>query len=113
MRSKRLADEYLANFEKMITSLRNDLDAPELPAFIANYITRKEFENYTGPINKSRPGAEGVIKAQLDAADKIPHVVCFAHGKLPCRPDGIHFNTEGQLKLGLMYAEAVLKHHGP
>ena len=30
------------------------------------------------------------------------------HGKLPMRPDGIHFNTEGQLKQGKLLAEAVL-----
>ena len=51
-----------------------------------------------------------MIKAQLDAADKIPNVVTFAHGKLPCRPDKIHFNTEGQLKLGRMFADAIEKY---
>jgi hypothetical protein len=110
MRSLDLASEYLANFEKMITTLRTDLVAPEMPAFIATLVTREEFENYDGPTSKSHPGAEGVLKAQLDAADKIPQVVTFSHGKLPCRPDGIHFDTEGQLKLGRMYADAVEKY---
>ena len=107
MKSVELANEYLGNFEKMITSLRRDLGAPNLPAFIAAYVTREEYENYSGPISRNRPGAAGVIKAQLDAADKIPNVVTFSHGKLPCRPDKIHFNTEGQLKLGRMFADAI------
>ncbi len=111
MKSIQLADEYLANFEKMITTLRKDLEAPGMPAFIATSLTREEFEKYDGPTSKGRPGALGVIKAHLDAADKIPQVVTFAHGKLPCRPDGIHFNTEGQLKLGGMYADAVKKYY--
>jgi predicted TIM-barrel fold metal-dependent hydrolase len=110
MRSAELADEYLANFEKMIITLRKDLDAPDLPSFIAAYVTRQEYENYSGPISRNRPGMAGVIKAQLDAVDKIPNVVTFAHGKLPCRPDKIHFNTEGQLKLGRMFADAIEKY---
>tara|TARA_R110000850_G_scaffold108742_3_gene221246 strand:- start:1259 stop:2152 length:894 start_codon:yes stop_codon:yes gene_type:complete len=113
MKSIDLGNEYLANFEKMLTSLRTELEAPEMPAFIATYITREEFDNYDGPTRKGRPGAEGVIKAQLDAPDLIPQVVTFSQGKLPCCPDGIHFNTEGQLKLGRMYADAVEQYYAP
>jgi hypothetical protein len=97
MRFQELADEYLGNFEKMITALREDLHAPAMPAFIATHATRRQFEEFAGTINKGRPGAYAVIKAQLDAADKIPHVVTFSHGKLPSHKDGIHYNTEGQL----------------
>jgi len=111
MRFQELADEYLGNFEKMITALREDLDAPAMPAFIATYATRRQFEEFAGTINKGRPGAYAVIKAQLDAADKIPHVVTFSHGKLPCHNDGIHYNTEGQLSLGGMVADAVEKYY--
>lgn len=107
MRSKELGAEYLANFRKMITGLRKDLGTPNLPAYIATYVTRKEFENFDGPINRSRPGAYDVIKAQLDAAEKVPHVITFSHGKLPCHEDGIHFNTEGQLTLGKMFADSI------
>ncbi|MFT4692083.1 MAG: hypothetical protein ACJASX_000188 [Limisphaerales bacterium] len=110
MRYPRLAKEYLSNFRKMISGLRKDLNVPDLPAFIATYGTREEFENFDGPINKSRPGAFDVIKAQLDAADQIPNVVAFSHGKLPCHKDGIHFNTEGQLILGKMFADSMRKY---
>ena len=51
-----------------------------------------------------------VLKAHTEAPDKIPHVVAVAHGKLPMRPDGIHFNTDGQLKQGKLLAEAVLEY---
>ncbi len=110
MRSKELSAEYLDNFRKMITGLRKDLKTLKLPVFIAAYATREEFEGFDGPINKSRPGTYEVIKAHLDAADKIPHVVTFSHGKLPCHQDGIHFNTEGQLTLGKMFADQIKKH---
>lgn len=113
MRYPELATEYLANFRKMITGLRKDLNVPRLPAFIAAYVTREEFENFDGPINKSRPGAADVIQAHLDAADQIPHVVTFSHGKLPCHQDGIHFNTEGQLTLGKMFADSIKAHLQP
>ena len=111
MKSLDLGNEYLSNFEKMLTSLRTEFEAPEMPAFIATYMTREEFDNYDGPTSKSRPAAPGVIMAQLDAPDKIPHVITFSQGKLPCLPDGIHFNTEGQLTLGRMYADAVEKYY--
>ena len=111
MRSVELGSEYLGNFEKMITGLRTELKVPKMPAFIATQLTREEFENYDGPKSKRHPGAPGVIKAHLDAPEEIPHVVTFSHGKLPCRPDGIHFNTEGQLKLGQMFADAVEKYY--
>jgi hypothetical protein len=107
MRFPKLAAEYLSNFRKMITGLRKDLDAPDLPALIAAYATRADLENFSGPINKSRPGAYAVIKAHLDAAEKIPHVITFSHGKLPCHKDGIHYNTEGQLTLGKMFADQI------
>jgi hypothetical protein len=111
MRSKELAEEYLANFSKMITGLRKDLGVPDLPAFIAAYATREEFENFGGAINKGRPGTHAVIKAQLDAADRIRHVTTFSHGKLPCHQDGIHYNTDGQLILGKMFADQVKRYY--
>lgn len=107
MRYPKLAAEYLGNFRKMITGLRKDLGAPNLPAFIGAYATREELENFAGKINKSRPGAKDVIKAHLDAGDQIPHVVTFPHGKLPCHADGIHYNTEGQLTLGKLFADQI------
>jgi hypothetical protein len=110
MRSADLGNEYLANFEKMITSLRRDLEAPQLPAFIATQLTREQLEAYEGPVNKRYPAFLSVVTAQHDAADKIPHVVTFAHGKLACRADGIHFDNEGQFTLGRMYADAVEKY---
>jgi hypothetical protein len=34
-------------------------------------------------------------------------VISVQHGKLPVKADGIHFNTEGQLRLGMMTAAAI------
>jgi len=110
MRYPKLAAAYLDNFRKMITGLRKDLKVPKLPAFIAAYATREELDNLEGKINKSRPGAKDVIKAHLDAGDQIPHVVTFSHGELPCHADGIHYNTEGQLTLGKMFADQIRNH---
>lgn len=112
MRYPKLAAEYLDNFRKMITFLRQDLEVPKLPAFIGAYAAREELDSFAGKINKSRPGAKDVIKAHLDAADKISQVVTFSHGKLPCHQDGIHYNTEGQLTLGRMFAEQIRQYEG-
>ena len=37
----------------------------------------------------------------------IPNVTVVHHGRLPVADDGIHFNAEGQIKLGKMTASAV------
>jgi lysophospholipase L1-like esterase len=37
--------------------------------------------------------------------------VTVIHGRLPIHDDGVHFNTEGQLTLGKMVADAVRKYY--
>jgi len=119
MRNAGTAKEYLANFRKLIAGLRKDTGVADLPAFISTYRSKEELAKalqdpqiraLTLARSRSRPGLVDVLKAHTEAPDKIPHVVAVAHGKLPMRPDGIHFNTEGQLKHGKLLAEAVLKY---
>jgi hypothetical protein len=46
-------------------------------------------------------------QAQNKAGREIPHVHAVHHGRLPVKADGIHFNTEGQIKLGKLAATAI------
>lgn len=106
-----LAAEYLGNFTKMILALRKDLQAPRMPVFGGNYMTNAELEQRRAEVEQRKPGSYAVIKAQNDAAEKIPFTVTVIHGeKLPTLKDGAHYNTEGQLLFGRMFADAVEKY---
>lgn len=106
-----LAAAYLDHFTRMITALRSDLKAPDMPVFAGNYMTNAELEPRRAELDAKKPGMSTVIKAQNDAAEKLPHTIIVVHGeKLPTRPDGVHYNTEGQLLFGRMFADAVEKY---
>jgi hypothetical protein len=44
----------------MITALRKALDASTMPAFTATDAKHRQFQEFTGTINKGRPGAYAV-----------------------------------------------------
>ena len=48
-----------------------------------------------------------MFEAQNRMPEELAHTVTIHHGQLPTRPDGIHYNPEGQLKLGNMIADAI------
>ena len=54
-----------------------------------------------------RPNILTVRLAQIRAGREIPNATTISHGKLPVLDDGIHFNAEGQIKLGKMVASAL------
>jgi len=110
-RSAELAKEYSDNFKKMVTAIREDVDTPKMPAFIATYMSDDDIGKVSEDIRTRRPGLEMVLRAQNRAARDIPGVVTVHHGRLPTHADGIHFNTKGQLKLGEMVAGAVKKYY--
>lgn len=110
-RSAELAKEYFDNFRKMVTAIRKDVDAPEMPVFIATYMSDDDVGKVNEQLRKRRPGLEMVLRAQNRAARDMPSVVAVHHGRLPTHIDGVHFNTEGQLKLGKIVADAVKKYY--
>lgn len=54
-----------------------------------------------------RPHYLTIVLEQNRLGREIPNVVTINHGTLPVMADGIHFNTEGQIKLGKIAASAV------
>jgi len=48
-----------------------------------------------------------VLMAHNRAGRELSHVVTLHHGRLLVREDGVHFNAEGQIKLGKVTASAV------
>ena len=108
-RQVELAAEYFDNLRMMITALRDVLDSPDLPVYIATYMSDVDIEENEPQLTRQRPGMVDVLRAQNRAAREIPHTTAIHHGALPTHADGIHFNTEGQLTLGGMMADVVLE----
>ena len=52
-----------------------------------------------------------ILMAHNKAGREIANATTVHHGKLPCAKDGVHFNHDGQVKLGKMTAEAVGEFH--
>jgi len=102
------AKKYSENLNALAAGLREDTGVKNLPFIVATPMTQKRLDEAlaTGVRNKRRPYAEFVLQAQLDAERKIPHAYTLAHGSdLPKISDGVHFNTEGQIKLGEIFAD--------
>ena len=54
------------------------------------------------------PAVEFVLKAQWDAQKEIPHARTVILRDIPAHPNNVHYNTEGQLEVGKLFAQAFL-----
>jgi len=105
-RKKDLANEYYDTFKQLVSDLRTDLGDSDLPVFVLSNMNDEDLAKIKKPPGK-RPYLGTVIMAQNRAGRDIPKVISVYHGALPRKADGIHFNTEGQVKLGKITASAV------
>jgi len=146
---KDLANEYYDTLTQLISDLRTDLGAPDLPVFVLSmmkdedllkvvlsymkdedllkaresaskrpmkdeellkvvlsYMNDQNVAKIKKPAGK-RPYIGTVLMAHNRAGRNIPNVVTVHHGRLPVNADGVHFNTEGQIKLGKITTSAV------
>ena len=103
---KDLADAYYDTFKQLVADLRSDLSTPDLPVFVLTYVTDEELLKIENPGGKRRY-LKQVLLAHNNAGRDIAGVTTVHHGRLPVGKDGVHFNAEGQIKLGKMTASAV------
>lgn len=103
---KDLAEAYYATFQQLVADLRSDLSTPDLPVFVLTYLTDEELSKLEQPGGKRRY-LKQVLLAHNKAGEDIAGVATVHHGRLSVGKDGVHFNAEGQIKLGKMTASAV------
>ena len=73
----------------------------------------RELSSFQPPtLPPGRPGAWLVLKAQFDAQKEIPHSKMVILRNIEKHPKNVHFNMEGQLKVGKLFAEAFLEYTG-
>jgi len=107
---KETAEEYYDTFAKLVSDMRKDLNAPEMPVFILTYASDEDLEKSEKLSSGKRKYLKPVLMAHNKAARDIPKTTTIHHGSdLPKEKDGVHFNHEGQMTLGKMAADAVEK----
>lgn len=108
-----LGKEYFNNLKSLIEGLRKDLNLPNLPVFIGCSVSKKTLNTIDNAqldrVKKRRPGVEHVILARFEAEEKIPNVKVVVTPNLEKHPKNVHYNTNGQLKLGEYYANSFLE----
>lgn len=102
---KDLADEYYDTFVQLVSDLRKDLSTPDMPVFVLTYASDEDLAKKT--LTGKRKYIKTVLMAHNKAGRDIPNCTTVLHGQLPKEKDGVHFNHEGQVKLGKMTADAV------
>lgn len=90
--------DYLPNLEVLVSRLRADLQAPDLP-FILGLVN---------PPEDGWPATEIVREAQRQAEARIPRVGLVSTEGVTKGADNLHYDSEGQLELGRRFAQAYL-----
>ena len=106
--------QYLSNLRALIEGLRKETGVPDLPLVLGSYrqegipddLSNFVPEKYTG---RGRPGAPYVLKAQFDAQKELAPAKMIPLRELERHPENVHYNTNGQLELGRLFAEGFLE----
>lgn len=103
--AKDSAHDYGVRLAKMISDLRNDLGAPNLPFVVG------ELGDFLIHRTKSEPLPLATsINAQLNAIPQhVPHTACVSAKGLKDKGDELHFDSASQREFGKRYAEAMWK----
>jgi len=91
--------QYYKNLSVIISNLRSDLNEPNLPVFL-------------GHINPPLGGspAVGIVReAQEKISQNIRNVYLVNTNNLQKLNDDVHYNTEGQLELGIRFSRSLIK----
>ncbi len=105
----------MGNLETLANALRRDCQTPAMPFFVATYFSEEELSaldlnnQFLQRNLRARPEIVSLVRVQANAGKELPNVYSVFHGIPPLMPDGIHFNAEGQLLLGNLFADAYEK----
>jgi len=91
--------QYRENLENLVRGLRADLGAPDLP-FILGQVN---------PPRERYPAVDAVRSVQAAVARGDPCARLVPSEGLSKHPDGLHYDTGGQIELGRRFAAAYLE----
>lgn len=93
------ANTYMQNLSLFVRALRRELKAPHLAFFMGE----------VDPPIAAFPYRDIVRKAQQQSSSRIHNSLLVSTKGLSKRNDHLHYNTEGQLALGLRFAQAYIQ----
>ena len=113
MKKVEVAKEYLDNLKELVAAIRKDTGVANLP-FLCGSARRGGIPDDLSTVQpRLREGryvaAEWVLKDQFEAQKEIPHAKTVIARDLAKHPKNVHYNTEGQLTLGKLFAKAYLE----
>jgi len=95
--------DYKADFIKMITSLKNDVGAPDIPVIIG------ELSHSYGEQHKMGDMPEVLNGIFYEIARELPNCAVVSSEGLNMKADGLHFDSASQRIFGRRYAEAYFE----
>ena len=113
MKKVDVAKEYLDNLKSLVTTIRKETGASDLP-FIYGSPRQTgipdDLSDLVPAVMDGRyPAAQWVLKAQFDAQVTIPNSKMIILRGIETHPANVHYNTTGQLAVGRMFAQAFLE----
>ena len=106
--------EYGDNLKELVQGIRREFDVPELPFVLGSYRAKGMPDDLSEMAEKvkaltPRKGAYDVLQAQYEAEKKLAPANMVPLVDIEKHPKDVHFNTAGQLKTGLLFAEGYLE----
>lgn len=91
---------YAARLADLVTRLRRDLEAPEIPVLVGGL---------SEPLRARSEHARAVDRALRDFAERDPHAAYVASDGLTLMADNTHFDAASAREFGRRYAKALLQ----
>ena len=112
MKHVEVAKEYLGNLKSLVATIRKDTRVSDLPFLCGSSRRTQDPDDISDVVPKRvsgpYPAVEFVLKAQWDGQKEIPHARTVILRDIAVHPKNVHYNTEGQLKVGKLFAQAFL-----
>ncbi len=105
---------YLENLKALITGLRKETGVADLPFVLGSYRMGDIPDDLSSidlkklGVKYGRSGAAYVLQAQWDIQKAAPPCKMVPLRDLERHPADVHYNTNGQLELGRLFAEGYL-----
>lgn len=107
-----VAKEYLEHLKSLVLAVRKDTGVSNLPFLYGSPRRSQDPDDISDivpqPVAGPYPAVEFVLKAQWDAQDQIPQARIVILRDIAVHPKNVHYNTEGQLRVGKLFAQAFL-----
>lgn len=104
---------YLENLSALVSGLRMEIGVADLPLILGSY-RQKGMPDDISKLDLSalkdtrRPGAGYVLRAQWEAQKELSPAKTIPLRDLPTHPANVHYNTEGIMRLGELFARGYV-----